>query len=105
LAAWLAAFDEALVVEGVAEASADGVGVGGTGQSVETTTEPAATLLGSPCEEPPANVRPRAVIEATPTTVAPAFAPSAHAVAFSRRAIFDLQRARDAGTRDLRIDR
>jgi hypothetical protein len=99
-AAWAPVFDPLAV-----DRSGDQVGLGGTGQSVDTTTEPATTLLTGACDEPPVKVRPRAVSDATPTTVAPAFAPSAHAVAFSRRAMFDLQRARDAGTRASHLDR
>jgi hypothetical protein len=82
-----AAFDDAWLADGSAAA-----GDGGTGQSVETTTEPPTTLLTGSCDEPPVRVRPRAVRDATPTTVAPAFAPTAHAVALSRRAMFDLQK-------------
>lgn len=65
-----------------------GEGVGGTGHAVDTKTEPLATLLAGSVDEPLASVRPRAVSEATPTTVAPAFAPMAQAVALNRTAIF-----------------
>jgi hypothetical protein len=91
VAACVAAFDDCgagALEAGSLECAGAGVAEGGTGHAVDTKTEPLTTLPAGPGDEPLAKVRPRAVSEATPTTVAPAFAPMAQAVALNRTAIF-----------------